>query len=368
MDLPDGTLLGVARGGAGHLGIEGRLDAIRSKDGGRTWTPPATIVDSSWDDRDHALGVTPAGTVILAYMADNQFDDAGNYFQLPRSPDDYPRIEVYVTRSTDGGLTWTRPFLRQVESLRTASHFGKMTVLADGTILQPTYDSARRAVIGDRIGEVRENAFCSYIVRSSDDGLTWGEPVLLLPNTNESTLLALLGGDVLAVARGDNPSGLSSTHSSDGGRTWSAPSAITGPGQHPADLSLLANGDVLLTYGNRNPPYRVEGRVSRDGGRTWLEPTLVLSGQLYGYHLAGPRPQDMGYPSTAFVRDGAGRRGVTLYYYNPSLNHSPTYAEVERRKLYKKDNSPFYSVRDYRTVAISWSEAELIDAIGRAGG
>ncbi len=75
--LPDGTMLGVARGRAGHVGIEGRLDAIRSKDGGRTWSSTATIADSARDDRNPALGVTTSGIIVLSYRAGGAYDAAG---------------------------------------------------------------------------------------------------------------------------------------------------------------------------------------------------------------------------------------------------------------------------------------------------
>ena len=51
---PSGNLLVVLRGGAPHMGLGGRLDAVRSTDGGRTWTSPVTIADSERDDRNPA--------------------------------------------------------------------------------------------------------------------------------------------------------------------------------------------------------------------------------------------------------------------------------------------------------------------------
>jgi len=42
------NLLVILRGGAGHLGLGGRLDAVRSSDGGATWTEPVTIGILQW--------------------------------------------------------------------------------------------------------------------------------------------------------------------------------------------------------------------------------------------------------------------------------------------------------------------------------
>ena len=151
---------------------------------------------------------------------------------------------------------------------------------------------------------------------------------------------------------------LYSTRSQDGGYTWSDPVGITGSRQHPADLILLANGDVLLTYGNRNPPYRIEGRISRDGGQSWLAPLLTFSGHLYGYNVDAPRPTDLGYPSSAVVRRGSEPgQGVTMYYYNPSLNKDATWQKREREARYLAQN--------YYAIAVTWSEEELIRAVDR---
>lgn len=193
----------------------------------------------------------------------------------------------------------------------------------------------------------------SWLVRSTDDGKSWGNPSRIAARMTETALLVLPDGDLLAMARGgDTAQALHAVRSSDGGHTWSAPVQVTGARQHPADLALLANGDVLLTYGNRNPPYRIEGRISRDGGRTWLPQLLTFSGHLYGYTVTAPRPTDLGYPSTAVV-DGV---GVTLYYYSPSMRRGEGITRAESPAL--------YSPAGYRAVALVWNEADLLAAVG----
>lgn len=104
---PVGTLLAVLRGGAGHLGREGRIEIVRSLDRGRSWSPPAVIADSDRDDRNPALGVSSQGTLILAYHRQGNYDDAGSYLHGESS--DPSRVEVMVTRSRDEGLTWEMP-------------------------------------------------------------------------------------------------------------------------------------------------------------------------------------------------------------------------------------------------------------------
>lgn len=327
-----GGMVAVLRGGAGHLGLAGRIEIIRSADGGHTWSPPQVIADSERDDRNPALGLSAQGTLILSYHCQGNYDERGVYIRTGADP---ARVDVMVTRSHDGGLSWEAPFPLGIERLRHGSPFGKIVSLRDGTLLMPIYHSSG-----------------SHIVRSQDDGATWGDPALLHPQMNETALLVLPAGDVLAVMRGaDQEQALHLTRSSDGGYTWSAPVQLTGPRQHPADLVQLTNGALLLTYGNRNPPYRIEGRVSRDGGQTWLDCLLSFSGHLYGYTVEAPRRSDLGYPSSV-VHNG---QGMTIYYYNPAIN-KPIQGDTP-------DKEPLHLARDYYAIAVCWDEASLIERL-----
>ncbi|MCW5852957.1 MAG: exo-alpha-sialidase, partial [Anaerolineae bacterium] len=73
------VVIAVLRGGAGHLGLDGRVEVVRSLDGGRTWTPPAVVADSERDDRNPALGVSAGGVLVLSYHRQGNYDAAGNY-------------------------------------------------------------------------------------------------------------------------------------------------------------------------------------------------------------------------------------------------------------------------------------------------
>ena len=83
---------------------------------------------------------------------------------------------------------------------------------------------------------------------------------------NESSLLALPGGRIVAMVRTASGSKripheekyLFRTHSDDGGRTWSE-IRNTGLWGYPPHLLLLSSGDVLCSYGYRRAPYGVRG-------------------------------------------------------------------------------------------------------------
>lgn len=358
---PRNKLVAAVRGGAGHLGLAGRIDMIRSDDGGWSWTPPDVIADSERDDRNPALGVARSGALVLVYRREGRYDAGGalDYGHLyPPDPDARP-TDVMVTRSHDGGLTWERPAPIELPGIRSGSPFGKIATLTDGTLALAIYDVYQPRESGETVAEHMH----SYLVRSRDDGVTWDDPSPIAAMTGETSLLALPNGDLLALLRdhrllGPAPA-LSSARSSDGGYTWSAPVRVTEPSQHPADLILLGDGSVLLTYGSRRPPYRIEGRVSRDGGASWLPVRLFLSGPLHGYNVAEERPYDFGYPSSAILRENGSSAGVTLYYHNPS---------VRTPRAERGPGSEIYQSRDYVARAVLWSETELLDAVQQAIG
>ncbi len=331
---PDGDIAVISRGGAGHIGLPGRLDVQRSRDGGVTFTPPEMVVNSGVDDRNPAFGFTPSGTLILVYMQQASYDDAGQYVPERRA------VTMAVMRSVDRGLTWSEPIVYPEFDGLVGSPFGRLITLPNGSIGWNLYSN------GSGVGRGEG----SYLVVSHDDGITWERPRLIAADHNETALLSLPGGDILAAARLDarDRQSLSLTRSSDNGVTWSPVTRVTGPMQHPADLVLLGNDQILLTYGNRQPPYRVEGMLSDDGGHTWGSEILLFSGQLYGYDLADGRRTDLGYPSS--VVDGD--RVTTFYYYNP--DHAQNARDWSGAKT-----TGFYLQSGYRCIATSWSIAEL---------
>ncbi len=83
--------------------------------------------------------------------------------------------------------------------------------------------------------------------------------------------------------------------SSDGGKTWTAPEPI-GVWGLPSHLLRLKDDTLLMTYGHRREPFGVQARVSRDHGRTWSDAMMIST---------DGTNQDLGYPSTAELPDGA---------------------------------------------------------------
>jgi len=94
--------------------------------------------------------------------------------------------------------------------------------------------------------------------------------------------------------------------SDDDGRTWSEPEKLTRKSEHPADVTMLQSGKLLLTFGRRVRPFGCGALISEDLGRTWRrDREILLAGD-------GVEDTDLGYPSTVQLADGT---IVTVLYY-----------------------------------------------------
>ena len=88
--------------------------------------------------------------------------------------------------------------------------------------------------------------------------------------------------------------------------TWSHPECVTKPMQHPADLLTLKNGQILMTFSDRNAEcQKILARLSSDKGHTW-SPDIQIHRTF--------KNCDFGYPSTVEFGD---EELVTVFYARP---------------------------------------------------
>lgn len=297
------SLAAVFRTGAPHVGITGTLAVSTSEDGGVTWSDPVEV-QPRWDDnRNPAFGVSDSGDLILSFWKARLHayqegpDGAGLHYRGGRDERQASVAGLYHCKSSDGGRTWTQPRPYMSDLLSLGSPYGRILVAPDGSLMMPVYGAPREPLDGCRD--------VSILLRSADGGDTWGDETLVACRYNEASYGFLPDGQMIAAARSESGH-VAVLFSDDLGRTWSEPVQVTRDGEHPADLTVLNSGRVLLTFGRRIRPMGCGALLSDDGGHTWRhDREILLAGD-------GVENSDLGYPSTVQLADG---HIVTLLYY-----------------------------------------------------
>ncbi len=311
----DGELLVAYSGGReSHVCPFGRVELMRSHDGGHTWSWPEVLLNSPIDDRDAGVLETPSGSLLVTTFTSLAYETAlerasgwapeklarWQAVNLRSTPEQRQRLlDTWMLRSTDGGMTWSAPFRVPLNSPHGPA------ALSDGRLL---YAGKQLWQPGQKVG----------VCESVDDGKTWrwlsdipARPGDSVMEYHELHAVEAANGRIIVHIRNHNRVNAGETlqcESADGGRNWSTPHAI-GVWGLPSHLLRLRDGRLLMSYGYRRAPFGNQARISSDHGRTWSEP-IILSDD-----GAGP---DLGYPATVELAQG---QFLTVWY--ESLRDSP---------------------------------------------
>ncbi len=306
----NGELLVVCSGGReAHVCPFGRVELMRSRDGGRTWSWPEVIMDSPIDDRDAGVCETPGGALLVTTFTSLAYEsvwkrDSANWAAERRemweaverraTPEQRKALlGCWMLRSTDGGMTWSAPYRVPVNSPHGPIALGGGRLLYAGKQLwEPE----------GKVG----------VCESTDDGRTWRwlsdipiRPGDSVTGYHELHAVEAADGRIIVQIRNENRGEYDretlQCESSDGGRTFSVPHSI-GVWGLPSHLLRLRDGRLLMSYGYRRKPFGNQARVSTDHGRTWSEPKTISDDGIRG---------DLGYPSTVELTNG---RLVTVWY------------------------------------------------------
>jgi len=276
-----------------HGKWEGDVDCWASSDGGKFWSYRGTPAphEPGTNRMNVAAGLAGNGDFIV--LCSGWGGDNFRGHVLP----------CWVCRSTDAGVTWEHSENLTCDGEHPPVPFGDIVQLTDELLGVTCY--FRKAG--------------TFFVRSRDDGRTWNEPTLISETNNETDLLLLDNGDLIAAARSQKGGHLDLFRSTDHGDTWTFDQQLTGPSMHPAHLQHLTNGHVLLGYGIRHRGcYGVGARVSDDNGQNWYSPALLCSLD---------DAVDGGYPASVQLADNT---IVTVFYASGVGRHTRYHMGVVR--------------------------------------
>lgn len=205
----------------------------------------------------------------------------------------------WLIRSTDGGVSWSARIACEPNSPHGP------VVLGDGRLLY----AGKELWTGEHRTGFWESTDEGLTWR-------WLGPVPVRPGDtaeqyHELHAVEAPDGRWVAHVRNENRTDDNETlqtESEDGGRTWTLPhrlrveGGLEGVWGLPSHLLRLRDGRLLMTYGYRRKPLGNLARVSADGGRTWSAPLALSDDAASG---------DLGYPSTVEFEDGT---LLTIWY------------------------------------------------------
>ncbi len=305
----DGELLLVCSGGReSHVCPFGWVEMMRSKDGGETWGFPRILMDTAIDDRDAGVCETPQGSLLVTTFTSLAYVD---YFSKAR-----PGTNDRFNDWTDERMAkWKAAHERTSTAEREQMLGTWMLRSSDGGV---TWSAPYRVPVNSPHGPIPlSDGRVIYagkrlwnetrrigVADSRDDGQTWRWLAEIptrdgddFTDYHELHIGEAANGHLIAQIRNHNKAHERETlqsESDDGGRTWSMPHSI-GVWGLPSHLLRLKDGRMLMTYGYRRAPFGNQARLSEDNGKTWSAPMTISNDGDAG---------DLGYPSTVQLDDG----------------------------------------------------------------
>lgn len=293
----DGSDWGAAR-------INGKI----SRDAGRSWSQPFTIVANQGRMNVMAASLLRlrSGKLALTYNLKNSEADC----------------RVLFRTSSDEGKTWSEPVTITPAIRYWVINNDRLVQLRSGELLAPV----------TFVDDWRKSHHTQNVVfRSGDAGRSWdaGDTVDI-PNgrrgADEPGVIELRDGRIMMIIRSDLGK-IFRCYSSDGARHWTAPEPmpLDSPTAPASIARVPSTGDLLLVWNNSRPgPKHMNDRfpltaaVSRDEGLTWehIRNLDETPGHTYSYtsiaFLKKNRILFTYYSATPFPNGPEDHSGVTL--------------------------------------------------------
>jgi sialidase-1 len=283
-----GTILAFCEGRKNSRSDAGNIDIVlkRGSDNGNTWQELQVV----WDDGNNTCGNPcvavdrQTGTIWLL-MTWNLGSDHENQIIESKSKD---TRRVYVTFSTDDGVTWAEP--KEITAdVKKADWTWYATGPGNGIQLRSGKYKSRLIIPCDHI-EAGSKKYYSHVIYSDDHGKSWrlggSTPSDMV---NECQAVELSDGRLMLNMRNYDPGKKfrAVSSSTDGGRTWSKVThdAVLIEPICQAGFIRYRGGDIhgkgRLLFSNpasKDQRIKMTVRLSYDNAKTWPISKLIHSG------------------------------------------------------------------------------------------
>lgn len=272
--LKDGSMMTVYSTPSSYYAKPGQtwIATRVTKDGGKTWSAEKEIARNADCQASHPSVLRAKdGTLHVFHLAFKGWKWKGV------NPTNVAQSDVYATRSSDEGATWTTP--QPIFDGYSGATNGAIET-KDGTLLVP-YSH----YVND------PGRLVSRVSISTDGGKTWtlGSPIDIggagdHEGALEPSLIQLRDGRVWMLIRTTRGQFWNS-YSADAGKTWTAAmagniSATSAPGH----MTRLADGRIALVWNKREKNRReLSLALSTDDGETWSAAVPLAKGKSTTY-------------------------------------------------------------------------------------
>lgn len=216
--------------------------------------------------------VTTAQDGSIVVLADARRDQPGD---LPN------HIDLVARRSEDKGETWSGPIV--------VADFGGTIGAGDAAIVNNRNTGDIIAIFPSHEGFFQStpvNRIRTQMVRSTDNGLTWTDPMEITDMVNDPSWYAafsssgsmhqmrngrIIAGMNVRPTSGNFPIYTHMIFSDDGGETWDFMENEATTTGNESKLVELDNGNLMFNIRNQTPDLR-QIVISEDGGETWGAP------------------------------------------------------------------------------------------------
>lgn len=310
------------------------LRLYKSTNDGVTWGAPVVAVQHPYGANAYVANVFPLvlsnGDMLMAYR---QLNDTDNH---EAEPDGIYYYNIGVSKSTDGGVTWTE-VSRALDFLTPADK-------SMGAWEPFLYEAENNEVwcLYSRQNEGRDlHPLWLNMKRSTDGGVTWGaEEVVVgtdqfgpLGSAGMAGLVRTASGKIIVVFETQDPVNnnwfsIGMVTSVDNGATWSQistvytyPSAGNIYGAGAPYISELPGGELIVShqYGAGGDDTNFGYVISEDDGETWSDNHPMWQGETHLWNAVYVSRKGLIYAVTSGVKYKIGTSGDVQLSIKPSF-------------------------------------------------